>query len=394
MYNKPIIMYTSTNLSKILTLILVSVLFINVSAQDKIYPNGLVNWKFQTRGPVYSAPLIQNEIIYVGSLDSTFYAVNAADGSLIWTYKCAGIISSNATVAGDKIVVEGGNILYAFTLKGKVAWKTQLNENKDSGKIDPWDFHRSSPAVYEGRVFIGSDNGVIYVVNTENGSIEDKIQTKHKHLIRSTPIVVENMLYFGDWEGIMYAYSLVRKEFHWEFDSRKEKSFEYWKNSILETPLYHKGNLYFAGRSAALYCVDAKNGKLKWIQRSPTDQWMLGSPVIEGEALYLGSSDQHLYQAFNIETGEVLWSTKVDGRTWGTALVKNDNIYIGGVNFFKIDKKTGKIAGQIKFEKIHEDQQFGQYTERTSNFHSSPKPFKTNLIIGSDDGFIYSLKSF
>ena len=64
-------------------------------------------WTFTTGDKVESSPVVANGIVYVGSDDGYFYALNASNGELIWKYNTYGPIQSAATVV-DGVVYFGG----------------------------------------------------------------------------------------------------------------------------------------------------------------------------------------------------------------------------------------------------------------------------------------------
>jgi outer membrane protein assembly factor BamB len=49
--------------------------------------NDFILWKFATAGGIYSTPLIHENTLYIGSLDSNFYAIDVSTGTEQWHYK-------------------------------------------------------------------------------------------------------------------------------------------------------------------------------------------------------------------------------------------------------------------------------------------------------------------
>jgi len=180
------------------------------------------------------------------------------------------------------------------------------------------------------------------------------------------------MIFFGDWEGMIYAYNLNNGNKIWEYDNKKDGTYP-WKNAISTSPVIYNNSVIFGGRSNRLYSFDTETGNVNWIHNSPTDQWLVGGPTISDGVIYLGSSDQHIFHAIDAVNGKIIWQCDLDCRIWGTALVQNENVYIGSNSFYCIDKQTGKIQSQIKFDKVHEDVNYGKYINKTANIHSSPK---------------------
>ena len=71
-------------------------------------------WIYNTGGPV-SSPLVAGGLVYVGSYDDNFYALNATDGAVVWTYTTGNNVLSPATVAeGTVYFGSWDNHLYAL----------------------------------------------------------------------------------------------------------------------------------------------------------------------------------------------------------------------------------------------------------------------------------------
>jgi len=71
---------------------LLSVLWVSIS-----YSQQQLSWKFSTGAAIHSSPVISGEVIYFGSADSSFYALNKKSGKLSWKFKTKGQIIVHAT---------------------------------------------------------------------------------------------------------------------------------------------------------------------------------------------------------------------------------------------------------------------------------------------------------
>jgi len=368
--------------------IIVSLLFLNVHAADELP----IAWSFRTGGPVVASPVLADGLIYIGSMDSTFYAIEAKTGRERWQFQSGNEITSTAVFFNGHCYFESGNILYALNRRGKLKWKYSLCPGGMTGKLDPWDFQHSSPIVFDGVVYIGTERGFLLGIDAKSGEAVFRSQTLSERAIRTTPVVFNGLVMYGDWDGVFYASRIEDGTLAWKYDTKKDGTFP-WVNAIHGSPSVNDGQVYFAGRSCRLYSLDARTGKKNWFYSSPTDQWLLGGPEIVDGTIFLGSSDQRLFHAFDARNGELLWVAEVDGRTWGKACVKGDQVFIGSNSFYSLDTRTGAIRVQYKFPQVHADKKFGEYIDRTANFHSSPVNFNNMIILGSDDGNIYAVKS-
>jgi outer membrane protein assembly factor BamB len=62
---------------------------------------------------------VANGVVYVGSDDDGLYALNAANGTLLWSYTTGGAVESSPAVANGVVYVgSGDDNLYAFGLPG------------------------------------------------------------------------------------------------------------------------------------------------------------------------------------------------------------------------------------------------------------------------------------
>lgn len=135
-------------------------------------------WFFKTPKTVTASPVVKDGRVFVGDWTGTMYALDAVDGTLLWSQTTApapgapfGPIVSSAAVAPnhegrDLVVVGAGPRLYAFdATNGAVEWITYVG----SGAADPAlglpDDHpldeeteiESSPVVHDGVVLVGMD---------------------------------------------------------------------------------------------------------------------------------------------------------------------------------------------------------------------------------------------
>jgi outer membrane protein assembly factor BamB len=62
-------------------------------------------WSTATNDKVYSSPAVANGVVYVGSVDNSLYAFNAATGQLIWSATTGAQILSSPSVANGVVYV-------------------------------------------------------------------------------------------------------------------------------------------------------------------------------------------------------------------------------------------------------------------------------------------------
>ena len=89
-------------------------------------------WQFSTENPlqgVYSAPALAddegNETLYVGGHDRIMYALDADDGSLLWTFTAENAILASPLIVKDRLIFgDASGYLYSLhRTNGSVDWK-------------------------------------------------------------------------------------------------------------------------------------------------------------------------------------------------------------------------------------------------------------------------------
>ena len=85
-------------------------------------------WAYETKGEVWSTPVVEGEVLYFTSLDGTVYAVDKDSGDENWLFEGA-----NSGIAGQVTVADGAlyvgafdNKLYALdTADGSMKWTAE-----------------------------------------------------------------------------------------------------------------------------------------------------------------------------------------------------------------------------------------------------------------------------
>lgn len=168
-------------------------------------------WSFSTGDAVTAQAVTYEGVVYIGSWDGYFYALDERTGAVRWKFavdcqnainpspaRCltpaqqqqqqqqrlqtdGGIITSSAAVIGETVYFGGGRTLYALdTETGSLLWKHIICGNPDNPDCgsDQGDGLRifSSPAVYGGLVYVGTTSdgqqgyrGAFYAIDAMTG---------------------------------------------------------------------------------------------------------------------------------------------------------------------------------------------------------------------------------
>ena len=124
-----------------------------------------VKFIFETKGAIRSNPAIANGIIYFGSTDGYFYAIDAKNGEEKWKFKTNGAVSSSPSIGNNTVWFSSrdGYLYSVDALTGKELWKFELGQDLNNHNL--WDFYLSSPNIVDEVLYIGSADGNLYAID-------------------------------------------------------------------------------------------------------------------------------------------------------------------------------------------------------------------------------------
>ena len=364
-----------------------------------------VKWSYKTADRVFSSPVICNDKVYIGSDDSSVYALNARDGNLSWKFKTGGRVSSSAAIFNGKVfVVSFDGYLYCLAQdSGKELWKFRTAgeavfaargihglPEKDRLLNDPWDMYLSSPVVANGKVYFGSGAGVFYALDCKSGKKEWEFLTDG--VIHSSPAYSDSTVFFGSWDSYMYALNSVTGSLKWKFKTGTDTVY-YNQVGFQSSPVVYKGVVYSGCRDANVWAIDAKTGELKWKYYN-NGSWVIVTPAIHNDTLYFTTSDTHKFIALSTADGKELYTG--DCRTYGfsSPAITEGIVYAGnfGGSLMAFKSKNGVMVWEFKTRAamLNKDSLLTVKGE-----FDSPKIFRENSYTGMKNAvdILYSLGS-
>ena len=136
----------------------------------------------------------------------------------------------------------------------------------------------------------------------------------------------ENTGYASDIDG---PYTEIGQA--WEFETA---------SAITASPAIDGNTLYVGSTDGAVYALDPYVGVELW--SFETDGPIAGTPAIVDGTLYIGSADTHLY-AIDTDDGTERWRFETGGRVDSSPTVADGTVYVGTVSsaVFAVDRETG-----------------------------------------------------
>lgn len=152
-----------------------------------------VIWRLDTEEGIWAAPLLVDETLYVTSIDHLLYAVDANSGATLWTVDLEGAITSSPLFLNDHLYVGSySHKMYKINLQGDIVAEHE-------GENWVW----GTPVVYEDVLYYTDLSGNVYALDVETLSLvwEAKPATRG---IRPAPLVTEDYVVVASRSGVVY----------------------------------------------------------------------------------------------------------------------------------------------------------------------------------------------
>ena len=293
---------------------------------------------------------------------------------------CAGQI---ATPEGWSGGVVGGDTLYIGTRSGDMrALDIETGEEIHSGfTLVGEEAQRGvygTPVLHDDTLYFGGYDGVLYAriaptldKKWEEPLYEDDGEQEPTQIVGG-PTLAGDVVLVGADNGKIYA-------FDQEADERQRWSVSRrWTfqtgNKVWSSPIAADGVVYATSLDKKLYALSLEDGKKLW--HYSTNGAIASTPVYDDDTVYFGSFDSVFY-AVNASDGTLRW--KFDGADswyWGAPLVHGDHVYAPSLdgNLYALDKRTGELSWSLATE---------------GPIVGSPAVIFDMIAIGSDDGRLH-----
>ncbi|MBI5642407.1 MAG: PQQ-binding-like beta-propeller repeat protein [Deltaproteobacteria bacterium] len=194
----------------------------------------------------------------------------------------------------------------------------------------------SSPAVYNGTIFIGSHDKNLYAINAATGEALWSFPTEGE--ILSSPAVSDNMVFFGSKDKKVYALDAQSGKLIWKYETGA---------GIMTSPVVAEGNVFIASNDLYLYAFNVENGKRAWRMRLPDYEKYSGvyaSPAYADGSVFIAGKNGIIYSS-SAKSGGRNWSARTESAIYSSPVIREGALYVASLNrtFYAIDVKTGKI---------------------------------------------------
>lgn len=167
-----------------------------------------IGFQFKAEDELWGAPVLEDGVLYVTSLDGNLYALDSATGNVIWTFNGAKGLATTPVISGERILVAGfDDALFAVS--------------KSDGALE-WDFAAgnwilATPTVDGDAAYVGDFDGVLHAVDIQTGANQWSLPLDRGE-IRAAVAVAGDYIVAGTDHGWLIGINRTTQQRVWEVD--------------------------------------------------------------------------------------------------------------------------------------------------------------------------------
>ena len=296
-------------------------------------------WFFRAGSLVEFPPAVAYGKLYFANADGVLFAVDISKVKTVWAYRARRCTAATPAIDGHSIYMTflnkppcnasrsgiDGQVVALNADTGKVRWKVTIGPSE------------SSPLVVDGVVYVGDWNGKVYAFNAATGSTRWTFSTGGK--VKDAMAYAGGRIYFGSYDHHVYAVNARTGKLFWRASAQQRLGS---RGTFYSTPAVAYGRVYIGSTDGKVYSFGATSGKLRWSHG--TGDYVYSSPAVWNARVFAGSYDGTMY-AFNAATGEVLWKFESNGAISGSPIVINDVLYFSTLKgrTYALNPRNGKL---------------------------------------------------
>jgi len=206
---------------------------------------------YATGDEIVSTPVVQDGVVYFGSLDQKLYAIYADTGKLKWDepFKTGGGVASKPLIVGE--------VVYFGSFDSKLyAVYADTGEPKWEQPFEAGNWFWAEALYHDGIIYACSLDHNVYAIDADSGELASGWSTNPfptEDQIRSSPVIVGDVLVVASEDGKVYGIDLETGEERWQRDL---------ESSILAPLCTAAGKVYLHARhDNTVYAFDGEGGQ-------------------------------------------------------------------------------------------------------------------------------------
>jgi outer membrane protein assembly factor BamB len=261
---------------------------------------GTEMWRQPLNIPIRSAPRVAGGHVYVVTVDSELYALDAKSGAVLWSHRGISegkgfLIEATPTAAGDLVVApySSGEIHILNADDGTSLWSDTIIGPQKQSAISVFTGIGGDPVVAEGLLFVAGSSGLFAVFHLESGRRlwDQPISSLN------TPWVADENVFVLTSDAVLTALNRPDGRARWAkqlpiYENEEKKTGAYsWSGPVLAG-----GRLLVMGAHGQLLEISPADGSITTTTEVP--EGAFAAPIVAGGHAYFTTQDATLYAIY------------------------------------------------------------------------------------------------
>ena len=300
-------------------------------------------WRYQALSLVEFPPALGYGRLFFSTNSGILTAISEKTGKWAWKYRSHRCVAATPALGphahGTVYEVflnrppcnalrgghgDDGEVIALSAGHGKIHWRHTIGPSE------------SSPLIVGDRLYVGDWNGDVWAFDANHGRV---LWRKHVGgAIKGGLASAGNHLYVGSYDGHVYCLT-TSGQIVWRASAQPRL---FGHATFYSTPAVAYGRVYIGSTDGKVYSFGATTGKLRWSHG--TGGYVYASPAVWRQTVYAGSYSERFY-ALDAATGDVRWSFTANGPISGSATVIGDVVYFSTLKqrTYALDATTGRL---------------------------------------------------
>jgi outer membrane protein assembly factor BamB len=288
----------------------------------RIRPPYRQRWFYRTGSLLEFPPVVTHELVIGSNQAGSVFALDKDTGKRVWVQNFGHCAAASPTVVGEVVYMtlmepkpcqryprtQRGLVVALRVSDGHELWRRSFSVSE------------SSLLLVDGVLYFGSWDGAVYALDTRSRKLLWRTQTDGE--VNSSAAYGSNTIFIGNNAGSMYALNAKTGAVRWR--ARSASSFLHGREYFYATPTVAYGRVFAGNTDGRVYAFGAATGNLLWERQAGT--YVYTAPAVWDRKVFVGTYDGR-FLAMDAATGDTVWSHDAPASIHGAPTVMDGLVY-------------------------------------------------------------------
>ena len=297
-------------------------------------------WKFPTEHGWVTTSTIVGDHVYAPSLTGYLYCLDRRTGKEIWKYRSIASEDPDEFAPGFKAAPRvTGDTIYLGDEDG-IVHAVERTTGKQKWTFTTHAEIAGAAAIFNGRIIVGSHDSLLYCLNSD-GSLAWSLPTEDR--INCSAAIAEKFTFVTGCDEHMRVIDIAKGEQTVDLPLG---------SYIIASPAIVGDMLYVGTYDAEVIAANWKEGEIAWRYRDENSSFPYHSSAsVTDDFVFIGGQDKQMH-CIDRHTGKNVWKFRTKSQINSSPAIVGDRIFFGSndENIYGLNAKTGELNWKHKVE--------------------------------------------